>query len=252
MLSTIADALDNLIVLDVPAAWTLLSDLYAQTIATLGASDTIPLPSFPEAVNLAGNYFSFAAGHLFSGETVSGDLSPLLGDLKSAMFAAVDPSSAESAYNGVIDASSITNEGKLLLKSIAYNELWSYWLDPTTMPDLSGFAGDDCGLGPCMTFTTDEMDFITGEFGPAYIPHWAKYGITPVSLPGQDFPVWIFGGYGLYTWDNTGYTTVYHQAEHDAPDATFDETGQFVTWPIDNWYVIYSPSEPFALTFCPG
>jgi len=144
MIGTVAEAFDQLMNLNVVAAWTLISDVYSQIIDTLGATDTIPLPSFPEAVNIAGNYFSFAASRLFSGETLSGVFSAVLFDLRDAIYSSGSPENAKVAYEGVIDASSMSTFAKLMLKAMAYSALYTYFFSSDTEPNLAGFDGEAC------------------------------------------------------------------------------------------------------------
>jgi uncharacterized coiled-coil protein SlyX len=238
MLTATAEALDNLMNLNVTAAWTLISDVYSQIIATLGASDTIPLPSFPEAVNIAGNYFNFAASRLFSGETLAGNLSPLFFDLRNAIYAAGNPSAAQEAYNSIIDGSSMSGAGKLMLKSMAYSALWSYFLDETSEPDLSGFDGSVCPLPDltCFEFTAVAWtsDFpasgyaITGNFGTFVCQTTLSTSSGTVT---HSEPIIYAGDLNSWTWEVLTGGPVYLQWRGEGPDVPFglDTAGPYAT-----------------------
>ena len=131
----------------------LILDAYNQVIASLGNTDDTGVPSFPEAVQLAGSLLNYVGGNIFVGGTLSGYFSPLIFDLRDAMFLSSSPSSAQSAYNGVISGSSVPGYAQDVLTAAAYNALYSYYFDPTSTPNLTGYDGDACGIAGCVTVT---------------------------------------------------------------------------------------------------
>lgn len=242
--------MDTLQSFNVIGSFNVINDAIGQYISAIAAGDTVPLPSFPEAVNITGDYVSYAGERLFSGVGLVEQFSPLESAMLSAIHDTSTPDAAATQYASIIDASSASNGAKLLFKAIAYNALWSYYFDPGSTPDLSAYDGSACGFPACMTFTPEECITVTDAGGTSVIPNWSKYGITPVALPGQDHAIWvcIFGSGA--TWDTTGYSNVYKQNQAaGGSSGTFDETGAFLSLPFHDWYVIASDA-PFALTFC--
>lgn len=148
---SILAAMDTLQSFNVIGSYNVISDAISQVVGAVTAGDTLPLPSFPETVNIVGDYVSYAGERVFSGVGLVEQFSPLEASLVSAMWVASDPASAQSAYNGVIDSSSASNGAKLLFKALAYNALVGYYYDPTTLPDVSGYSGTACATYTCET-----------------------------------------------------------------------------------------------------
>lgn len=144
-LRTILTDMDTMQSFNVVGTYNVISDAISTVIGGIAAGDTVPLPSFPETVNIVGDYISYAGERLFSGVGLIEQFSPLEAALTQAIFFTGTPGAAQAAYNGVIDTSSASNGAKLLFKAIAYNALWSYYFDPSTTPDLSAYDGSICG-----------------------------------------------------------------------------------------------------------
>jgi hypothetical protein len=267
MLATVCEALDNLMNLNVSGSWTLLSDVYGQTIDTLGASDTIPLPSFPEAVNIAGDYFSFAASRLFSGETLSGLFAGIRSDLQTAIYSAGSPDAAQSAFGAVIDGSGMSTFGKLMLKAMAYNELWTYFISTTSTPDLTGFSGDACSLAitSCVTLTAVAYTSDVPSAGFAIIADIVGFErVAALATTGGTFtftPALAYAG-NLQGWSwlvLTPDVTVHYQHRLEPPDSAniiSDEDATTVTPPITpnadvTGTFIFFASDPFQIQLCP-
>ena len=169
--------MDTLQSFNVVGTFNVINDAISEIIAAISAGDTIPLPSFPETVNIVGDYVSYAGERLFSGVSLMDQFAPLESDLITAVYVSTDAGSAQSAYNASIDSSGASNGAKLLFKAVAYNALWSYALDPASMPDLSGFDGGVCSFpsGTCYTLVGELVTVpaipaseygIVGSFGP--------------------------------------------------------------------------------------
>jgi len=199
IIRTIGQLLANADVLqsfNVIGSFNVINDAISQTIAAIAAGDTIPLPSFPEAVNIVGDYVSYAGERLFSGVSLGSQYTPLEGSLISAIFGAGNASAAQSAYNASIDASGASNGAKLLFKAIAYNALWVYAFDPASTPDLSGIDGTTCGIPSGTCFTLDfhhqvwdngsAVDNVSETFGPftAHTTINSSSGLITSDLPG--------------------------------------------------------------------
>jgi hypothetical protein len=151
----IAEVFDTITFNGLTITPSLISDAVSQVIAVLDNPDTTPLPSFPESVNIAGDSVSYVVGNITRGGTLSGDLASLILDMQDAIFAAGDQSADQAAYNAVIDGSELPFYSALLLKALAYNELWNYYFDPASTPNLVGFSGTACGTSDCLTITAE-------------------------------------------------------------------------------------------------
>lgn len=139
---------------NVIGTFNVVNDAISEVISGVAAGDTVPLPSFPETVQIVGNYLSYAAERIFSGVSLIDQFGPLESDLSTAMTSAGTAGSALSAYNGVIDGASLSLAGGYLVKAVAYSALVSYFFDPGTAPDLSGYDGTACGIVDCFTFVS--------------------------------------------------------------------------------------------------
>lgn len=140
----ILSAMDTMQSYNVVGTFSVLNDAISEVIGAVSAGDTLPLPSFPETVNIVGDYISYAGERLFSGVGLVEQFDPIMPALSTAMFTAGSASAAQSSYASVIDASSVSNGAKLLFKAVAYNALWSYYFDPGSTPDVSGYDGSLC------------------------------------------------------------------------------------------------------------
>jgi len=150
--------LDVMSAFGVPFTPSLITDAINQVITALANGDPTPLPSFPEMIQIVGDGVNYVAGGFFVGDTLAGYFAPLVFDLQAAIYAATSPAGAQSAYNSVIDASeAIPNYAKPLMKDAAYNELWSFYLDPASDVNLTGYDGSICAPeGECVTITVPE------------------------------------------------------------------------------------------------
>ncbi len=166
-LATIADiltAMDTLQSFNVIGTFNVLNDAISEVISGIAAGDTVPLPSFPETVQIVGTYVNYAGERLFSGVGLMEQFSPLVATLRSALYAAGAPDSARSQYEAVIDGSSASSGAKFLFKAVAYTALYSYFFDDSTLPDLSGFDGGICTLptGTCYEFELTLLHYSNG------------------------------------------------------------------------------------------
>lgn len=166
---------DTLQSFNVLGTFSVINDAISQIVGAIAAGDTIPLPSFPEAVNIVGDYVSYAGERAFSGVSLSSQFAPLYGPLVTAVNLSASASDAEAQYASVIAASSASNGAKLLFTALAYNALWSYAFDPASTPDVSGFDGGACGavlhgIGSCTNFGSAVVTHGGHEFTELVIP----------------------------------------------------------------------------------
>lgn len=180
---------DTLQSFNVIGSFNVINDAIGQIVGAIAAGDTIPVPSFPETVQIVGTYVNYAGERAFSGVDLSSQFAPLYGPLVSAVNFTSTATDAQAAYNAIIDASSASAGAKFLFKALGYNELWSYAYDATSSPDVSAFDGSACGgaladLGSCTAF------------GGALVTHGAHdfYDLVlQVAYPGH--PAYITGDY---------------------------------------------------------
>ncbi len=140
---------------DVASNVSIITNAISEVIGELGAGDTIPLPSFPEAVQLAGDVLSFTGYNLFAHTSLVDEYNPLKASLYQAIYDASDRSSAQSVYNGLVAAGMSSGFLSDVVSATAYNELWNYYFDPDSLPDLSGYSGVVCGTAGCFNYTSE-------------------------------------------------------------------------------------------------
>lgn len=124
----------------------LITDAFNQVIASIGGGDSPDAISFPEAVQLVGDMVSYVATNILVGDTLVGLFSPLYVSLRNALYSAGSASAAKSAYDAIIDASSMDGYRKAVLKDAAYGAAYTYFFDPASDPDLSGLSGTVCSF----------------------------------------------------------------------------------------------------------
>lgn len=146
---------------------TVIVDAWNQVITALANGDETPVISFPEAVQLGGSLINYAAYNFLVGGTLSASFATLIPELKDAIYSAASPSAGQSIYNDLIDASELHSTVKAVLKDAAYNALWSYYFDPATDPNLTGYGGTECTPAGCFEF--DSETACTGGFCRQYI-----------------------------------------------------------------------------------
>jgi len=173
-------AMDTMQSFNVIGTYNVIADAIGEVVSAVAAGDTLPLPSFPEGVQIAGTYVSYAGERAFSGVSLMEQFGPLEGDLRDATYLAGTPEAARAGYEGVIDGSSVSTAAGFLFKAVAYGALYSYFFDETSLPDLSGYEGDACGApAECVTLLEDHSFVITKtrSDGLNYvnfeIPSWA-------------------------------------------------------------------------------
>lgn len=194
-IATMAATFDTIMSYGVPFNSSLVMDAIGQVITALANPDEMPLPSFPEAVNIAGNGISFIAGNAFRGGSLSGDLATLLLDMVNPIYSGTTAADDQAQYNAVIDGSALPFYSANLLKSIAYNELFAYYFDPESTPDLSGFTGTDCefslpDITECMVLSS--ANYVLGS------DHFQVIFASPTYSGNEIFTAGDFFGFTLH------------------------------------------------------
>lgn len=207
-LHSILANMDTLQSFNVIGTFNVLNDAISEIVGAIAAGDTIPLPSFPETVNIVGDYVSYAGERLFSGIGLIDQFSPLEGALTNAIYSSGDAAGAQAAYTSIIEGSGVSNGARLLFEALAYNALWTYAFDPASTPDLSAFDGEVCSLASGTCYTMDlatthydngsTQEAVTVPFG-TFTPETA---ITTTSgVVTSDNPNFFNGNLAGWTWE---------------------------------------------------
>lgn len=146
-------AMDTLQSFNVVGTFNVINDAISDIIASVAAGDTVPLPSFPETVQIVGTYVSYAGERLFSGVGLIEQFSPLEATLTQALANTDSTDAAKGTYDSIISSSGVSAAGKFLFQAVPYQALYNYFFDPATEPDLSGYSGAACTLAGCTTIT---------------------------------------------------------------------------------------------------
>lgn len=264
-------AMDTMQSFNVIGTFNVLNDAISEVIAAVAAGDTVPLPSFPETVNIVGDYVSYAGERIFSGVGLIEQFSPLESALISALASTSTTESAQSAYNAVFDASSVSLAGKLLFKAVAYSALYNYFFDPATLPDLSSYSGTACTLLGCVTQSSVNTTLPprggTKELANVIGPVIGFSAADTITFTG--FPPYIWDADVIWVGDAFGWTFNWQSGgpfDIDAVDSSnvsvFHTTLAFET-PVFTWSVHTarvmvavnlidtSPNPSFSMEACP-
>lgn len=163
-MSEVFTVLDTMSAFGVPFTPSLIGDAINQVIASIGNPEPVPLPSFPESIQIVGDGVNYIAGGFFVGDTLNGYFFPILFDLRDAIYPALSPADDQAAYNAVIEASSIPDYAKPLMEHAAYNAVWSYYFDPASDVDLTGYDGTLCAPDAECTTITSPIDTGTNSY----------------------------------------------------------------------------------------
>ena len=144
-MSKVFTVLDTMSAFAIPFSPSLISDAFAQVIADFTAGDTIPLPSFPESVQIVGDGINYVAGNFLVGGTLVANFSAMTSAMLPALNLSGSASAVQSQYEAIIDGSATPSYAKPLMKDAAYNAIYSYFFDPTSLPDLTPYDGSACG-----------------------------------------------------------------------------------------------------------
>lgn len=166
--------------------FSLIYNSFNEVITSIESGSGLPVISYPEAVQLVGLMITYIADNIFRGDTLSSQFSSILFDLRDGMSLAVDAASAQSAYNSTIDASSLPSDEKEVIKGAAYNAIYTYYFDPESSPDLSGYDGTACApdltlITACVTFPS--VDQVGGghTFKRMAMPATASDGVSTLG-----------------------------------------------------------------------
>jgi len=252
-------AMDTMQSFNVIGTFNVVNGAISEIISGIAAGDTVPLPSFPEVVNIVGDYISYAGERAFSGVGLIEQFSPLQSALVTAINLAGDATSAQAAYAGIINSSSASNGAKLLFNAVAYAALWSYFFDPTSTPDLSAFDGSMCGVSliditTCTTFASQTLD-AGHTYQIVLVP--PSTGLDPFYIAGDYFG-WTFQGIdgnpakgiGLYYFPSGGGgSSLEHAINPGGAAYTFaHHSAAIAIFSLDR----DGAEEPYTIRICPA
>lgn len=236
----------------------LITDAFNQVISSFGGSDSPNVISFPEAVQLVGDLVNYVALNLTRGATLIASFAPMYFDLRSALYTAGTPGAAKSAYRGVIAGSGIDSDIKAVLSDAAYNDVFSYFFDPASSPDLTGFSGSVCApVTHDITACTD-FDASPGtDSGHSFYYIVGNPMMGPLDLYiGGDYFNWSFqlvdapSGFGVDIYRTTTGTDGLYTQGH-----SFPETAQVMSQHTLGICIIThdrdSDAHPFTIRICP-
>jgi hypothetical protein len=256
MLATVgafADGYTTLQSYNVVATVNVVNNAITAVISGISGVDTVPLPSFPEAVNLVGDYLSSVGTHIFDSSTPDASWAVALPGMLELLYAASTPADMQAAFAGQIDAADIPAADKLLLKGTAYNALWSYMFDPASTPDLTPYDGSICGSDPvCMD--------IVSQFTP--YGHWSSdwtHSTPPLPEAGTGDLQYATPMGAIAGWTVTAITTDGSgiRAWRTDPGGGHDNQAVTVGYVIGAYDDLYSLEffgdgpTPWTMTICP-
>jgi hypothetical protein len=124
----------------------LVTSAIQEVIDSSSDFDGVPIISFPEAVNLVGDLINYGILNIGRGDTIAGVWATIRDDVQSSTFGSTSAGAAKAFYNGVVSGSAIADDEKLVLNVLAYDGLFTWFFDPASTPDLTGFDGSICGI----------------------------------------------------------------------------------------------------------
>lgn len=243
--------MDTLQSFNVIGSFNVINDAISEIVGAIAAGDALPLPSFPETVNIVGDYVSYAGERLFSGVGLIEQFSPLESALITAVANGTTPEAAQAAYVGVIEASGVSNGARLLFEAVAYNALWSYYFDPDSDPDLSAFDGDVCGFAECVTIEAQVVNFdgFPGHTAIVWSPTFTAVSVTPGGYH-ADNDAWCTEDLSGWTITSTFPVTLREQYTSSTIDLAAGVPYTLID--VDGMSVLnLTGSDAFSVELCP-
>jgi len=149
----IATTLDAASAFAIPFNPVLITDAMSQVATALANGDPTPLPSWSEANGIVNGMISWIAGNFFVGGTLTSLVAGMAFEIRDATYSAATPEAAKSAYEAVVDASGAPSYAIDILKRMAWNALYSFYFDPASDVNLTGYDGGICSeIAPTTCF----------------------------------------------------------------------------------------------------
>jgi len=235
-MSEVYTVLDTMSAFGVPFTPSLIGTAINQVITALANGDTTPLPSFPESVQIVADGINYVAGGFLVGDTLVGYFTPLLFDMRDAIFLTTTPVDAKAAFNSIIEGSSIPGYAIPIMEDAAYNALWSYYFDPSSDPNLTGYSATACSI-PSGTCYTRDLHHVAnvggGGDGEAVTEAFGLFEtVSPVNSTGgyvgQTPPYWMLGNLNGWTMEVLiGSVSVSYRLGDETGAGLFSNTGSF-------------------------
>lgn len=214
--------------------FSLISNSINQVIAGIESGSGLPVISFSEASRLLNDMINYIIANLLRGDSLSSQFSSILLDIRDAMTPGTSASSMQSLYNASIDASSLPDDEKAVMKHAAYDDLFSYYFDPTSSPNLTGYSGTACGIpsGTCYTFDLvtqhdsggGTYDVVAGDF--ALFTALLSITVNGGGTLTADIPSYYGGNLAGWTWEVLiGSATIFYRTGAPTANQLFSTTG---------------------------
>jgi len=161
----IATVTDAISAFSIPFAPQLIIDSIDTVITAIGNGDATPLMSWSEASNFVNQGITYGIGNFLVGGNLVSMISALAFDIRDATYNAPSPADAQAAYWAVIDGSDVPDYAKGLLKAFAYNDLVTFYFDPLSSIETTGYSGTACNeILPteCVVITSHSLDIGSG------------------------------------------------------------------------------------------
>jgi hypothetical protein len=165
-----------------------------EVVTTLMAGGTVPLPSFTEAVEIAGELITYAVVNLLRGDSLQAQFDSVSAGLLPILALTGNGASAQSQYVSYMASSGLPADELTLLQGLGYNALCSFFFDPGGTPDLSGYDGTVCGgsladIIACTDFVTASVFRSAHNYQALVLP--PSYGPDTQFIAG-DYEGWSF------------------------------------------------------------
>lgn len=123
----------------------LITKAYTEVIESSSMYGGVPLISYTEGVQLVGVLINYSISNIGRADTLNAQFNTLKSAIQSATFNSTSADSAKAAYASVINGSALPSDEKMVLLGAAYDGLFTFFFDPASDPDLTGFSGTACG-----------------------------------------------------------------------------------------------------------
>jgi hypothetical protein len=199
--STVVDVVSGLGTGTFPS---LVTSAIQEVIDSSPMFDGVPIISFPEAVTLVGQLINYGILNIGRGDTLASQWSVISDDVQAATFNSTSPSDAKGLYASVVSGSALPGDEKNVFLALAYDGLFTFFFDPASSPDLTGFDGSICGVAGVIC--ADSTGNHVNEDG-THNATW--YGSAVYGAIHEDGTGIVFDqGYGDFDWTLVSGTSV--------------------------------------------
>lgn len=179
----------------------------SEVVTTLITGGTVPLPSFGEAASIASDAITYGVLNIGRGDDLKAQFDSVSSSMIDVLYTTSSPGAAQSAFGASMSSSGLPDDEIKLLTAIGFNALFSYFLDPASSPDLTGFDGSVCSFpsGTCFTVGTLNSDSDGGSHIQAVGATFGPFAPETGAIATTSGPVtWTPGIF--YSEDPNGWT----------------------------------------------